>query len=536
MKYQIEKKSLFLFEDVISESEIVTKCDFINVFQETKVFKDGIEFKDIIQSLIVPNEQIENELTYHWISNISDLCPGLSRYVDKEPCYFPWGNELGIIPLIHQRFYNNIYPTEYRILEEFILFHNLYEDPKSMNYYSVDVNSDQNLVIKYNEKENSYFIKTHQLRQFLSVKQCHLFIQYECFRSTEIPLSEFGINLDDEIEKKTENGNFLVNFKEYTQLSKNNDSRLLGKIRISGYSNYEHIDSFDLSNRRSDEDFHRFILAIDEDGKEIHCSSNVSKNEASYYRLVSFNRSVLQRYYEYPNLYLVEDGTISKKGSWHLSIDNNIIDMVKVYLGDLGRLDKSEQSHWLAHNIASTSGLSDVQFKRDVLAIPSLEAEMPDLLFRQKYLQFNDLFLDKYGFSIFKPLHERDKAYLDTIRVPLNENLHEFEKVILNLSKVLCDSINIKWINKYLGKSYTQKIDAFELFAKVHLIEDNGFVFALRKIQSIRSKSIAHNKDKNYDNLISNLGYSNHTLTQIAFHFLSVTSGTFKKWIEHLRV
>ncbi len=111
--------------------------------------------------------------------------------------------------------------------------------------------------------------------------------------------------------------------------------------------------------------------------------------------------------------------------------------MVTVYLGDIGRLDKAEQSHWLAHNIVSNSGLSKVQYKRDILAIPSIEPEMPDLLFRQQYSQFYKLFLDKYGFSIFKPLHEQDRAYLNTIRIPLSDDLHEFEKVILNLSKVL---------------------------------------------------------------------------------------------------
>ncbi|MGJ1263778.1 hypothetical protein [Sphingobacterium spiritivorum] len=536
MNYQNKKKSVFLFEDFISESERIAKNDFVTVFQESNVLTDEIEFRDNIQSLIVPNEQLETDLTWQWLSNICHLHPGLSKSADKGSSYFPWGNEFGIIPLIQQRFYNNIYPTEYRVLEEFILFHNLYEDPKSLNYYSVNLNSDQNLVIKYDEKTKSYSIKTHQLRQFISVKQCHLLIQYDCFRTTKTSLAEFDIDLGDEFEKITDNGHFLVNFKEYAPLSKNNDSRLLGKIQISGYRDYEHIDSFDLSSRRSDEDFHRFILAIGENGKEIRCSSNVSKNEASYYKIVSFNRCVLQRYYEFPHLYQVEDGIISKKGGWRLPIDNNNIDTVKVYLGDIGRLDKSEQSHWLAHNIVSYSGLSKVQYKRDILAIPFLEPEMPDLLFRQQYSQFYNLFLDKYGFSIFKPLHEQDRAYLNTIRIPLSDDLHEFEKIILNLSKVLCDSIDIKSINKYLDKNFTHKIDALEHFAKVELLEDDDFVSSLRTIQSIRSKSIAHNKDEKYDKLISNLGYLNYTLAQIAIQLLSITSYTFKKWNKHLKV
>lgn len=534
MNYQNKKKSVFLFEDVIFESERIAKNEFVTVFQESNILIDEIEFKDNIQSLIVPNEQLETDITWQWISNICDLSPGFSRYVEKEDSYFPWGNEFGIIPLIQQRFYNNIYPTEYRLLEEFVLFHNLYEDPKSKNFYSVDINSDQNLVVKYDEKTNSYAIKTYQLRQFLSVKQSHLFVQYDCFRTTEIPLSEFDIDLNDEFKKRTANGHFLVNFKEYSSTSKNNDSRLLGKIQIGGYRNYVHLDSFDLIRKRNDEEYHKFIVSIDDNGKEIYYSTNVSKNESTYYKIVSFNRSVLQKYYEHPNLYKVEDGEISKKGSWHMRIDNNNIDIVKVYLGDLGRLNRSEQSHWLAHNIVSFSGLSNVQYKRDVLAIPFLEPEMPDLIFRHYYSKLHNLFTKHFGFSVFKPLHKQDQAYLDTIRVPLSEDLHEFEKIILNLSKVLCDSIDIKSINKYLDKNLTNKIEALELFTKLKLIEDNDFVSSLRKIQLIRSKSIAHNKDEGYDYLLGNLGYSEHTLTKIVFDLLLTTSTTFKQWYNHL--
>ena len=160
MNYQNKKKSVFLFEDVIFESERIAKNEFVTVFQESKILIDEIEFKDNIQSLVVPNEKLETDITWQWISNICDLSPGFSRYVEKEDSYFPWGNEFGIIPLIQQRFYNNIYPTEYRLIEEFVLFNNLYEDQKSKNFYSVDINSDQNLVVKYDEKTNSYAIKT----------------------------------------------------------------------------------------------------------------------------------------------------------------------------------------------------------------------------------------------------------------------------------------------------------------------------------------------------------------------------------------
>ena len=285
----------------------------------------------------------------------------------------------------------------------------------------------------------------------------------------------------------------------------------MGKIQIGGYRNYVHLDSFDLIRKRNDEEYHKFIVSIDDNGKEIYYSTNVSKNESTYYKIVSFNRSVIQKYYEHPNLYKVEDGEISKKGSWHMRIDNNNLDVVKVYLGDLGRLDRSEQSHWLAHNIVSFSGLSNVQYKRDVLAIPFLEPEMSDLIFRHYYSRLHNLFTKHFGFSVLKPLHKQDQAYLDTIRVPLSEDLHEFEKIILNLSKVLCDSIDIKSINKYLDKNLTNKIEALGLFTKLKLIEDNDFVSSLRKIQLIRSKSIAHNKDEGYDYLLGNLRYSEHT-------------------------
>lgn len=525
-----------MFEKKIADTELLALDDYITVFAENEYLKEGITYRDTIQSVFIPNVYNSHHNDYQWISNIAHLTPGFVRYSEKQKDkYYSWGNERGIVPLVYQRFYNNIYPTQYKVLEEFILFFNLHEDSRNGHFYSVNMNSDQNLVIQYDSQTTTFRVRTHELRQFLSVKNYVLAVQYDFYRSTVTPLSKYGIDIEKEYNIKTTNGNFLINFNDYSIPSKSYDSRLLGKCFVSGYKDYKHKDQFSIFLDRCESDYLSFITEIDENGQEILESSNTKKYDLNYYKVISFNRLVLQRYYELPNLYTITDGTIIKMGSWRLNIDNNNPHLVKVYLGDLGCLDKSEQSHWLAHNVASSQDLSDVQYKRDVLAVPFLDPEMPDLLFRKYYVIFSEKFKEEFKFSLFKPLHELDQAYLVTVRVPLTESIHEFDKIILNLSKLLCDAIDIKSINNFVKKHYEYKIDALEEFTRTHLSDEKEFVAILRTIQSIRSRSVAHNKDKDYDKLMHKLGYVDKTYTHIITNILVGGAVVLKKWTEILK-
>lgn len=525
-------RSLFLFEKEIANSEEIAEHSFIKVYCDDTYEENDINCRNYIQSIFIPNDSTIDLDRYSWIANIGELGPGFINSSNDK--YFIWGNEHSIVPIVYQKFYNNIYPTEYKVLEEFILFFNLYEDFRDGNFYSINSNSDKKLVIKYNKKSNSFEISTFELRQFLSIKDYTLIIQFDYFRDTDIHLSEYDINIDNEFQIKTKNGNFLINFNEYTVPNKHYDSRLLGKCHLTGYRDYRYQEN-SFFKRKLDDDYLNFITGIDENGVKMFESCGITKLDTNYYKIVSFERSVLQRYYNSPDLYTIDDGIIIKKGSWRLYIDNNNFDSIKVYLGDLGILEKSEQNYWLSYNILSSSKLSEVQYRRDILAIPFLDPEMPDLLFRKYYRLFSNRFNEEFRFPIFKSLHELDTSYLNIVRVPLTEDLIEFEKIILSLSKILCDAINIKAINKFHETEEMQKINALKIFCANYLTSEEEFISALESIQSLRSQSIAHNKDNRYEKLLIRLGFSNLTYSQIICKLLNQITTALIKWHKILK-
>ena len=84
--------------------------------------------------------------------------------------------------------------------------------------------------------------------------------------------------------------------------------------------------------------------------------SNCNKSEFEetkygYYTSIFFKREVLLKYYNSPNTYTIEDGSLYMKGSWRLYLDNNNYEFVSAYLGDLKMLPHFEQLYWKSFNI-----------------------------------------------------------------------------------------------------------------------------------------------------------------------------------------
>src|SRR3989344_9095942 len=102
--------------------------------------------------------------------------------------------------------------------------------------------------------------------------------------------------------------------------------------------------------------FEKF-MAIDISGKKIKYTCDESKlanhfganSEAPHFLTrVFFKKEVLDKYYDKPSKYSVNDGYlfyIKENGinEWGMPIDNNAKDCVMAYLGDLGKMPYEEQ-------------------------------------------------------------------------------------------------------------------------------------------------------------------------------------------------
>ncbi len=103
------------------------------------------------------------------------------------------------------------------------------------------------------------------------------------------------------------------------------------------------------------------------------------------------------------------------------------------------------------------------------------------------------------------PLQSGDLHFWKNIRRPLNEDIHEFDQIIICLSKSLNDSINVS----ELKKRFPDEQFPINLLQRLLLQEfgdDHGITATWRAIQEFRSKGVAHRKGSDYHKLFKKLG------------------------------
>lgn len=472
--------------------------------------------------ILVPDHLKMNFLTHgEWSLNATQFKPDFVRYSDKETKYFRWGIDVEYEPLVYQCFYNNIYPTTFEIIEEFKLYFNLYFEPKSNTYISINESSDENTIIIKTEDEIK--IRTRFLREFLSVKKMNLGLQLDYFRFSSLEFRKHGISEDDYFKDSGEDYCYNITFQEsdyFKEEAKKVNSRLLAKKIIGEFSNFKpKFWTDDLTNK----EYCDYIISEDvNSGQPIRHTCNPEKladffgknpNAPQFLTSIFFKREVLLKYYQDTRKYTVEDGTIYYKGSWILDIDNNLPEAVVAYLGDLGRnLPYEEQLYWRSFNVPPDGSISDVKFKRDFLTIASPPKSV-DLVFKYKFKKFKSDWVKRFGFPLFNELSANDMHCLKSIRLPLFEDDTEFDNQVLNLTKILIDYINEKEINQRIKfeEKNIQGISKLEIFLKETYPYPESAIPFLRQLQRLRSKGAAHQKGKDYQKILNELEIDNRT-------------------------
>lgn len=243
-------------------------------------------------------------------------------------------------------------------------------------------------------------------------------------------------------------------------------------------------------------------------GKKIKYSCDESKlanshgkNSESpiYLTPIFFKKEVLDKYYNEPSKYSVEDGYLSFGSTWGIPIDNNQIDCIMVYLGDLGELPYEEQQHWRMHNILLNGEISETSFKRDFLAEFCSPSE-PALFFKEKFGVFNKKWREKFGWDLFKTLNPEDEHNLKSLKIPKNEQ-KEFDEVVLSLNKILIDSLNVEEMKKGISFEKEDKsISILEKYLKQKHKLNNSQMFKFsRNLYNLRSEGSAHRKGSDYN-------------------------------------
>jgi hypothetical protein len=497
-------------------------------------------------SALLTSTQVADALKQKsWDLSIGHGAPGFTQRRDdgvEVTTYDRFGVD-GVEPLIYVRDFHGIKPRQFDLSEEFRLFHNLYYDRHNDRYIHVDDRGNEVVAVEIGP--GRVRVLNRLVRQYLAARQLALalFFDHRAHSGLDLATAESALS---PIDKATEDRCYSFNIGEIDGKA---FSLLVGKRIVSappvtqcGVWPYE----ADKQARYVD-----FVIGVDEYGNPLLHSCDpdglanyfgANEHAPHYLTPVWFTRDVLSKYYDQPSKFSVEDGYLRCGSLWGIQIDNNIPDHVVVYLGDLGRdLHYEEQAYWRHYNVTpSERQPSETNFRRSFLA-EFADPSAPDLVFKQRYAQLNEVWLGKLGWPLFRTPHEGDSHVLTQFRVPVSESPGEFENQVLFLVKLVIDSLNEAELAKACGGALAneQGIGKLERYLKTknypHLSRD---VSALRLLQRLRSAGVAHRKGENFDKVRISIGLDrdshrdvfrnllagvNQMLSDLSAHFFTAT-------------
>lgn len=497
----------FTFQDIIPKlSSWFIRDGWITVYEDL----DKTESCDRggLYCGLIETKQIKKALrSYSWDLMIGQCRPGHIHYYrnGKERIEYHRFSDKGIEPFVLHRDGFGHRQGYIEISEDFRLYHNLYEAPSAAgerptSLLHIDGNADEIPVVKIQER--SVQVKLKFLKNYMNARRINFVVYFELMRFSDQEMASLNLKPEDSttVVKNSSIYNLLIRPMEI------GDSRtqawLLGKLIIPFDRAYK---PNLYGGMDEDENLHvNFAIGHDDSGNVVEHTSNeealanyFGKNPGAphYLTPVYFRSDVLKKYFDTPNKYNVHDGRIECIGFWSLRLDNSCRDDVIVFLGDLGTLPYKEQLYWKSFNMDKQGGMSETGFKRAFLG-EWTDPDSPDLYFKMRLQDFNEKWTKANGWSLFKPLNESDKHYLQSLHsLTSDDNAKEFDEQILNLTKIIIDSLNEKEMQKHITPEPNDKgIDKLDKFLASIGRRYPDMIQFLRNLQTLRSTTVAHRR------------------------------------------
>lgn len=539
MSINADKKRLTQTHILAEMQRELKSNDMVSVYQVDKDIEE--HSKRYIFCALIPSSHIQDSLADStWDLEFSDGMPSGITYhkqgeLQRE--YLRYGVDNGVEPLIIDRDFYRLREDYREISEEFRLFHELYHDRKTDQYFKVDDVGNEEIVAVVTPVHIQ--IRLKEIRQFLAVKEMHLAIQFIFSETSEHSLEELELQSGDENNRD----GLMCWLRRYGDLTGIGNcrgfSRLVGKRLVEPLPKAK--SGFWPFAEETEEKFEEFIIDVDVNGDEIYATCN-PHGGIEYLTPVHFSKKVLDKYYQEPRKYSVEDSILRCGGLWGVFIDNHHKDRVCAWLGDLGRdLPYSEQQHWRLHNIPPTGGISKTYFERQ-LGAQFTNSDMPEHIFEQSYRDLQKVSQNNLGEQWLLPLNTADTYHLQGMRIPATDEQRDFDEVVLSLTKILIDSLNEAYLKKIIPfekrEECKNKNGILLLEAALHLNDIKGVdvhIDFLRKLQRFRSSSSAHRKGRNYEKIAKHFGIQNKSLREAFTEILNSATNVLDFFITLIK-
>ena len=407
-------------------------------------------------------------------------------------------------PLVIYQHYYGVVPDELHISEEFRLLMNLWQDPKSGDYFEIKDDGSKDPAVRFQDKRIE--VRTPLLKRYMAARQLDAVLFIDTRASVEYAgdVADFS-----DLEFEGQIGDELM------YLSRSVGRLPLSDVRVGSLVFAKRILSAPPQetcgiwpwDETDPADYPEFIIGEDEYGKPVkytcdpdRLANYFGKNpDAPHYLTpVFFKPEVLQKYYDDSNLYTVSDGHLSCASMWGVKIDNGDPNCVVVFLGDIGRdIPTSHWTHWLSHNVPPTQRMSDVGVRRAFFG-QFVESENPEHRFKLAYDQLQSSWDEHWGWQLHRKAEGPDAGVLQRLRIPVNDTDAELRAQLINLALVLVDYLNEKQVASYLsdakGDKGIAKLKKF-LTAQSYRHTERD-VRLLQRIQGMRSRIAAHSSGR----------------------------------------
>ena len=430
-----------------------------------------------------------------WLKHATDFTPGFC--ISAGSTQFELSCHDGFHFIVMEQYFHSLGENQLHLNQEFALVFELYRGSDG-NYYSIDECGGREIAVEFSERRVR--VKTKYLHRYMCAKQV-LFLQFIDSRISTPGHYPFNANLLDSDSETGSNYTFTRSY-----LGAAPDEYVLSMIYARSFMEpgpVEHCGLWPYDNK--EEQYPEFIIKELPDGtyEQYTCEESKLANyfganpgAPHYLTPVFFNPSVLDKYRRDEH-FDVTERRLTCESEWSIEIDNVIPSRVMVFLGDLGRdLPESERLHFKAHEISPAGqSISEEVFANDFLNC-WVDSSGPISNLSNAREALNNAWKTSFGSPLYRSIHHDELSLLKQIRIPASNGNEEFDTVVLNLTKLLIDYIDVSQFADYEIDGGINKLETF--------LSENGIstdLSPLRDLQSLRSSGIAHAKGKNYEKL-----------------------------------
>lgn len=505
----------------MKESERILFIDFLASMNKKFIESGWITVSaECLHSALVSDEKLSDALSrYEW--DLRKGSNGVSEIWSDGKWSFCHDGIDVLEPFVLYRSANYDIDNYVELSQDFrvlLNMHDRYISPTEHCFVVDNENGDWEKVAEI--KGETIRIKLTSLRKYLALRRMNLLLFFDEMRFSQQSFKELG--LTPVMNQIVKDDDYIYNFSSLVDCHADGNKSggwIMGKCVLRYREKDYNRDSFD----QDDKQYAEFIYDYDDEGEPM--SHSCKKETLSNYFVANgdnplemtpifFKKEVLDKYYSNPNKYTVSDGAVGCEGSWSLYIDNDHRNYVIVPLVYLGNLDYSEQLYWKGYNVSPERdmGFSKTAYKRWIEG-NFCDPMFPDLQFKYRFKQFNKRWEKQFGWPLFLPLIDEDEHRYKTLHCLTTENNHsDFDEQILSMTKLVVDSLNQKCLLSEIDDSNTE-VESFlkerkvtsSLELKAGIDKFQAFIFSkgmkcpdmvnfLRKVQSLRSNSVAHRK------------------------------------------